>query len=292
MPKLDTIHKTFIVVHFAENYCVTEIQKRFFETFNVEIAGGQVAYYNPRYDTNLSPDWKELYAATRARFLAGVHATETAANPCVRISRLWEMAEAARMNGDYTDAADLLERARLEVEYMANQATGGSSASGMVVNIQNNSLAQMIMDVGERTKHMAVLPSSPADLIRELSALAPIKGEVVESEPAKSPIIRRPVSGNQTKNADLSPQTSDNQTDENRKSDKRDEKTANNTQNNDKTGETAKTRLKTGRIAKPAAAKTKGKTRQTADNQTNATATGLQITKNGRRVIVPPVESA
>ena len=92
MPALNNIHRTFIVRSFADEKGVTEIAKEFHQTFGFEVATGQVAYYNPLYN----------------EAVPGFHLA-------FRIARLTEMAETARVKGDFVTALKAFEQIARDV---------------------------------------------------------------------------------------------------------------------------------------------------------------------------------
>ena len=114
MPALNNIHRTFIVRSFADEKGVTEIASEFRQTFGFEVAAGQVAYYNPLYNTELSNKWLNVYREARIERREQLEAVP-GFHLAFRIARLTEMAETARVKGDYATAMKAFEQIARDV---------------------------------------------------------------------------------------------------------------------------------------------------------------------------------
>lgn len=114
MPALNNIHRTFIVRAFAEDKGVTEIANEFRQTFGFEVATGKLSHYNPLYSTKLSNKWRALYADARTERREQLEAVP-AFYLAVRLHRLWDIAEKARVKGDFVTAMKALEQAARDV---------------------------------------------------------------------------------------------------------------------------------------------------------------------------------
>lgn len=109
MSALNNTHRTFIVRAFADDKGVTEIATEFRQIFGFEVATGHLAYYNPSYNTQLGNKWLHLYADARIereKQIAEVPGSHLA----VRIDRVWEIAEKARVKGDFATALKAYEQ--------------------------------------------------------------------------------------------------------------------------------------------------------------------------------------
>lgn len=114
MPALNNTHRAFIVRAFAEEKGVTEIANEFLRTFGFEVTIGQVAYYNPLYNTELGNKWRYLYQEARIQRQEQLEAVP-GFHLAFRIARLTEMAEKARVKGDFVTAMKAFEQIARDV---------------------------------------------------------------------------------------------------------------------------------------------------------------------------------
>lgn len=114
MAQLDDEEREFLVRGFAHNKGVTQIMQEFEECFGRPIAKGHVSHYNPRYSTTLGQKWRDLYRWERKQFAEDLDSTPLV-HLNVRLSRLGEMSEAARLQGDYDRAMALIRMISEEV---------------------------------------------------------------------------------------------------------------------------------------------------------------------------------
>ena len=114
MPALNNTHRAFIVRAFAEEKGVTEIASEFRQIFGFEVATGHLAYYNPSYNTQLGNKWLNFYADARIERRNQI-AEVPGSHLAVRMSRLWEIAEAARVKGDFATALKAYEQIARDV---------------------------------------------------------------------------------------------------------------------------------------------------------------------------------
>ena len=114
MPRLNDVHRAFIVRAFADERGVTEIASEFRQTFGFEVATGQLSHPNPLYNTKLANKWRTLYADARAERREQI-AEVPGSYLAFRISRLMEISDKARVKGDFVTAMKALEQIARDV---------------------------------------------------------------------------------------------------------------------------------------------------------------------------------
>jgi len=105
--------KTFIVKSLACYDTPTKVANMVLETFDVEVSRQQVHRYDPSCAEPPAPRWCELFAATRAAFLAD-RAEIGVTHRNVRLRMLGRLAQRAEENSFSTLTANLLDQAARE----------------------------------------------------------------------------------------------------------------------------------------------------------------------------------
>lgn len=182
----------FLIQQYAEGRAPKEARARFFDAFSVRIQPSQAAYYNPRTNSDLSQNLRDLYTTLRARFTTDLAAQPAAHLPVV-MERIWEMAEKEREAGNHTSAAELyLQAFRLMKE------EGGAvplPTPGVQVNQQFNfgggagaALPAGVNDISQLTgrQQLAALFGVSEDVLPPVKGETP-RGALVESHAQRAP---------------------------------------------------------------------------------------------------------
>lgn len=115
--KLNDEQKAFLVQRLACYDTLAEAVIALKERYGVEITpqGAEVYDPNKRAGRTLGPKWRDLFEATRKRFLDDVTAHVPEAHKAVRIRKLARTARALEARGNYLGMADMLERIAKEL---------------------------------------------------------------------------------------------------------------------------------------------------------------------------------
>lgn len=114
--KLNEEQRAFAVQRLACFDTPKQVADALKAEFRVEISPQAAEAYDPtkRAGEKLAQKWRDLFKATRARFLDKLEEVPEA-NKAVRVRRLARMAEAAESRGNFVLAANLLEQIAKEV---------------------------------------------------------------------------------------------------------------------------------------------------------------------------------
>lgn len=114
--KLDDAQKTFVVQQLACFEAARTVADALKSEWGVVVTPQAVECYNPttRAGSRLARRWRDLFAETRAAYLADTAAVGVA-HKRVRLTRLDRMAERAERMGNMALAAELLAQAAREV---------------------------------------------------------------------------------------------------------------------------------------------------------------------------------
>jgi hypothetical protein len=116
MAKLDDNIRAFVVQQLACYDTPTQVAAAVKEEFELELTRQQCASYDPTKVTSkaLAKKWRDLFEATRKRFLEDV-STIPIANQATRLRSLERLLRTAEKRGNAVLAAQLLEQAAKEV---------------------------------------------------------------------------------------------------------------------------------------------------------------------------------
>ncbi len=152
MPKLSGAHKRLVVMRLATFVSPSEIVDELKEQ-GVIASFQQVTHYDPTYKgSDVGREWRELYAETRAQFIANITDIPIA-NKAYRVRELDDMARASKRKNNYVLAAALHEQAAKEMgEAYTNrrivEAADPAAALAVLLGVSVDELSAAVAGVG------------------------------------------------------------------------------------------------------------------------------------------------
>jgi len=145
--KLTANHKEFIVGQLACFRTPTEVARGVREHFGFDLAVQQIAFYDPttaQGERELSPEWRELFAATRKRFLEDATVIPIA-NAAYRLVRLQRMIDDEKLAKNPILVMKALEQAARESggAYTNKREISGPNGAPVDVNVTLEDLRRM-----------------------------------------------------------------------------------------------------------------------------------------------------
>lgn len=143
--KLTGEQKAYVVQRLGCFDGPREVAEALKEEFGVEISPQAVECYDPtkRAGRGLSEKWRDLFAATRAAFLAHIERQVPEVHRAVRIKHLARSFHVLQARGNYVAAADMLERIAKEMGNVHTNRREFSGPDGGAIQFENLSSDQI-----------------------------------------------------------------------------------------------------------------------------------------------------